>query len=189
MKIKVIKFKSVKSTNDVSIRLIKKDKLVCALVVSKKQTKGRGTMGKKWISQNGNLFFSIFFEMNPKKIKSKQFAILNALVLKKLISKFISKRVDIKWPNDLIFNKKKFCGILQETIIYNQKKFLIIGVGLNTNVTPNNKSFLSTCLKNIIDSKINNDKILKKIKKEYENFIQDTKKFTYLEIKRKYKEI
>ena len=104
-----------------------------------------------------------------------------------MISEFIYKRISIKWPNDLIFKKKKICGILQETIIYNQKKILIIGVGLNTNLSPNNKSFLSTCLQNIIDTKINNDKILRKIKTKYENFLGETKKFTYLSLKRKYR--
>ena len=106
MKIKLIKFKSVKSTNDVAIRLIKKNKLLSAIVTSKKQIKGRGTMGKKWVSQKGNLFFSIFFEIKEKKINFKQYAVLNALVLRKLISEFISKRISIKWPNDLIFKKK-----------------------------------------------------------------------------------
>ena len=187
MKIELIKFKSVKSTNDVAIRLIKKNRFLSAIVTSKKQTKGRGTMGKKWVSQKGNLFFSIFFEIKEKKIDFKQYAVLNALVLRKLISEFISKRISIKWPNDLIYKKKKICGILQETIIYNQKKFLIIGVGLNTNFSPNNKSFLSTCLKNIIDIKINNDKILRKIKKKYEIFLGETKRFTFLRLKRKYK--
>ena len=56
MKIKLIKFKSVKSTNDIAIQLIKKKKTQPTLISSEKQTKGRGTMGKKWISQKGNLF-------------------------------------------------------------------------------------------------------------------------------------
>ena len=51
MKIKLIKFKSVKSTNDIAIQLIKKKKTQPTLISSEKQTKGRGTMGKKWISQ------------------------------------------------------------------------------------------------------------------------------------------
>ena len=56
MKIKVIRFKTVNSTNDIAIKLIKAKKINPALIISKKQTKGRGTMGKKWISLKGNLF-------------------------------------------------------------------------------------------------------------------------------------
>ena len=102
MKIKLIKFKSVKSTNDIAIHLIKKKKTLPTLILSEKQTKGRGTMGKKWISQKGNLFMSIFFEINQKKINFRQFAILNALLLRKLVAKFISRDIKIKWPNDLL---------------------------------------------------------------------------------------
>ena len=80
MKIKLIKFKSVKSTNDIAIKLIKKKKTQPTLISSEKQTKGRGTMGKKWISQKGNLFISIFFEIDQKRINFKQFAILSNIV-------------------------------------------------------------------------------------------------------------
>ena len=113
MKIRLIKFKSVKSTNDIAIKLIKKKRVLPTLISSETQKKGRGTMGKKWISQKGNLFISIFFEIDQKKITYKQFAILNAFLLRKLLSKIISKKIKIKWPNDLFHKKEKISGILQ----------------------------------------------------------------------------
>ena len=185
MKIKLIKFKSVKSTNDIAIKLIRKEKVQPTLIFSETQTKGRGTMGKKWISQKGNLFISIFFEIDQKRINFKQFAILNALLLRKLLSKFISKKIKIKWPNDLLYKKEKISGILQEVITYNQKNYLIVGIGVNTNIVPKNKSFSSTSLKNIIDRKIDNKKILKNIKNNYEKFLIEIKKLSYKKLKKK----
>ena len=185
MKIKLIKFKSVKSTNDIAIKLIRKEKVQPTLIFSETQTKGRGTMGKKWISQKGNLFISIFFEIDQKRINFKQFAILNAFLLRKLLSKFISKKIKIKWPNDLLYKKEKISGILQEVITYNQKNYLIVGIGVNTNIVPKNKSFSSTSLKNIIDRKIDNKKILKNIKNNYEKFLIEIKKFSYKKLKKK----
>ena len=185
MKIKLIKFKSVKSTNDIAIKLIRKEKVHPTLIFSEIQTKGRGTMGKKWISQKGNLFISIFFEIDQKRINFKQFAILNAFLLRKLLSKFISKKIKIKWPNDLLYKKEKISGILQEVITYNQKNYLIVGIGINTNIAPKNKSFSSTSLKNIIDRKIDNKKILKDIKIKYEKFLIEIKKFSYKKLKKK----
>ena len=187
MKIKLIKFKTVKSTNDIAIQLIKKKKTLPTLISSEKQTKGRGTMGKKWISQKGNLFMSIFFEINQKKINFRQFAILNAFLLRKLVVKFISRDIKIKWPNDLLYNKKKICGILQEVISYNQKNYLIVGIGLNTNIAPKNKSFSSTSLKNIINKRIDNRKILQNTKNVYEKFLIEIKKLSFDELKKKYK--
>ena len=185
MKIKLIKFKSTKSTNDIAIKLIKKNKTQPTLISSEKQTKGRGTMGKKWVSQKGNLFISIFFEINQKRINFKQFAILNAFLIRKLVAKFISRDIKIKWPNDLLYNKKKISGILQEVITYNEKHYLIVGIGINTNITPKNKSFSSTSLKNIIDRKIDNKKILKIIKNNYEKFLIEIKKLSYKKLKKK----
>ena len=79
-----------------------------------------------------------------------------------MISKIISKKIKIKWPNDLLFNKLKFCGILQEVIKFDNFDFLIVGIGLNTNIVPSNKRFKSTCLKNISNKKIDNQKNFKK---------------------------
>ena len=144
-------------------------------------------MGKKWVSQKGNLFISIFFRIDQKKINFKQFAILNAFILRKLLSNFISKNIKIKWPNDLMYKKEKISGILQELITHNQKNYLIVGIGINTNITPKNKSFSSTSLKNIIDRKIDNKKILKDIKNEYEKFLTEIKKFSYRKLSQKMK--
>ena len=187
MKIKLKKFKSVKSTNDIAIKLIKKNLSQPNLIISEQQKNGRGRVGKKWISNKGNLFISIFFKIDQKKINFKQYAVLNAFLIKKLISNKISKKIRIKWPNDLLYNKKKFCGILQELIRYNHFDFLIVGIGLNTNVAPQNKDFKSTCLKNILDEKISNKKILKKIIITYEKFLRDRDKLSFLDLKRKYK--
>jgi len=187
MKINLKKFKKVKSTNDIAIKLIKRNISEPTLVLSEKQTKGRGTMGKKWISQKGNLFISIFFKINQMKINFRQFSILNALVLKKTISKSILKKIKIKWPNDLLYKNRKFSGILQEVISYNQQNYLIIGLGINTNMDPQNKSFPSTSLKNIVKKKIDNKKILKNIKKGYEKFLNEVKTNSFSELKKKYR--
>ena len=101
MKLRLIKFKKIKSTNDIAIKLIKKNETKPTLITSLAQTRGRGTMGKKWISQKGNLFLSIFFEINLKKISLKQFTLLNVYVLKKVIKFKINglacNRANVLW--------------------------------------------------------------------------------------------
>ena len=98
-----------------------------------------------------------------------------------------SKKIKIKWPNDLLFNKLKFCGILQEVIKFNNFDYLIVGIGLNTNTVPQNKSFKSTCLKNILNKKIDNQQILKKIVIAYEKFLGEKNKLSFSDLKMKYK--
>ena len=187
MKIRIKKFKKVKSTNDIAITLIKKNVSEPTLIIAERQTHGRGRIGKKWISKKGNLMISLFFRYEKKKINFKQFAILNAFLLKKIFSKTISNKIKIKWPNDLIFNNQKFCGILQEVIQFNNFDYLIVGIGLNTHVVPQNKSFKSTSLKNILNKKINNQKILKLIIIEYKKLIKEKNRLNFFDLKNKFK--
>ena len=185
MKIKLIKFKRLKSTNDEAHRYIKNDELQPSIIISKKQTKGRGTMGKKWVSKEGNLFLSIFFEFNPKRINFKQYAILNAHIIKKILTKYIFKNINIKWPNDLMIENKKICGILQEVINYKKRNFIIIGIGINTLLAPNITSLKTSALKHFSKKKVDNNKILKDIKKTYEKFILDSERYNFSTLKKK----
>ena len=182
MKIKLIKFKKIKSTNDEAHKLIKKNMVKPTLITTEIQTKGRGTMGKRWISVKGNLFLSIFFLINNIKINQKQFALLNAFLIKNVLTKYVFKKINIKWPNDLLIERKKICGILQEVIQYKEKHFLIIGVGINTYSCPKVKNLKTSSLKNFKKKKIDNNEILIDIKKKYEKLISDIGKyrFTYL---------
>ena len=66
MRFKKYKFKSVNSTNDVAIKLIKNGKNT-GIIVSDKQRKGRGRYGNKWISLKGNLFVSLFHQIRKKR--------------------------------------------------------------------------------------------------------------------------
>ena len=184
MKLRTLKFKSVKSTNDIAHILIKKKKIRPTIILSEKQTKGRGTMGKKWISKKGNLFLTIFFDMNKKKVDFKKFAVLNAYLLKSILAKKFSNKIKIKWPNDLFFEEKKICGILQETVINAGKKFLIVGIGINTNFEPKNTSFSSTSLKHITKKNIDNKKLFIMIKKNYEKFLLKACRNSFSELKK-----
>ena len=123
MKLRSLKFKSVKSTNDIALMLIKKDNIKPSIILSECQTKGRGTMGKKWISKKGNLFLSIFFDMSKKKMDFKKFAIINAYLLKSILAKKFSNKIKIKWPNDLLFKKKKFVEFYKRQLLMQENNF------------------------------------------------------------------
>ncbi len=176
MKLKLIKLNSVKSTNDEAIKLIKKNKLSPCLITAKRQTRGRGTMGKKWISEKGNLFISLFFQINSKNIKANKFSVLNPRIIKNILAKYSKNKISIKWPNDLLIKKRKLGGILQEVIEYRDKKFLIIGIGVNTKISPKNKSFNSISLSACSNRIIKNKEILVKIKLAYEKIISNLSK-------------
>ena len=174
MKLKITKYKIVESTNNEAIKLIQKHKHTSGLIVSDTQTKGRGTMGKKWISKKGNIFMTIYFCINNIKIKSNEFSILNPYLVKGVLAKYSAQKIDIKWPNDLMIKNKKISGILQEIIEFKNKKYLIIGIGINSVTSPFSKKFKSTSLSNFSNEIVDNKLIMTQIIKTYENATSKT---------------
>ena len=125
MKFKIFKFTSVTSTNDMAINLIKEEKKEIGYVYANTQTKGRGTYGRKWISDEGNLFGSIFFPLKSNYPPFNEFSIINSVIISDIIKSLCSKQnISFKLPNDVFVNGRKICGILQELITLNQKQFL-----------------------------------------------------------------
>ena len=108
MKLKKFKFKTVNSTNDIAIRLIKKTNNKFGIIVADKQKKGRGQRGNKWVSFKGNLFVSIFFSLEQINMSLKQLTKANIFLIKKTLLQFCKKKISIKPPNDLLIDKKKF---------------------------------------------------------------------------------
>ena len=88
MKLKIFKFKTVNSTNDSAIRIIKTKNIKSGIIIAEKQIKGRGQYGKIWTSYKGNLFISIFFPIDKINLSIKNLTKVNCLLVKKLISYF-----------------------------------------------------------------------------------------------------
>ena len=173
MKLKKFFYKKINSTNDIAVKKIRKG-FRRGLVFAVEQKKGRGQYGKKWISLKGNLFFSIFFKIK-NKITIKEITLSNCKIIKSILSKLFKIKLSIKPPNDLLINKKKVCGILQETIINNDKKFIIIGIGINLIKNPIIKNYPTTNLLEETGLKITRFKLLNVIKKDFE---KNLKKFS-----------
>ena len=106
MKLKKYFFKKVMSTNNIALRLVKSGKSNGA-ILSETQSCGRGQRGNKWISKKGNLFMTIFFEIN-NKLTLKKLTQLNLSIIKRIIYKITKTYVNIKFPNDILINKKKY---------------------------------------------------------------------------------
>ena len=87
MKLKKFKFKIVNSTNDIAIRLIRNTNNKFGIIIADKQKKGRGQRGKKWISNKGNLFVSIFFSLEKINMSIQQLTKANSYLIKKILIK------------------------------------------------------------------------------------------------------
>ncbi len=166
MKLKKYLYKKVESTNNVALRLIKQGNQR-GIILTDQQTKGKGQRKNKWISIKGNLFLSVFFEIS-KKISLSKILNLNLKIIKKIIYKKINTLILIKKPNDILINKKKVCGILQETIFMQNRKYLIVGIGINVSSSPKINNYQTTFLNNYTNKKLKRLELFKEIKLLYE---------------------
>ena len=168
MKFRIFRFKKVQSTNNTAIRIIKNSNINYGMIIADTQKRGRGQYGKKWISYNGNLFVSFFYKLENMKVSIRQITKINCLLVKKLISIYYKKQITFKKPNDLLINKKKICGILQEKISKLNNRYLIVGIGVNLMKSPNLKDYPTTNFFELLNKKISKKKIEKEIKKIFE---------------------
>ena len=179
MKIQVVKYNRVDSTNNVAIRRIRKGKIKPTLIIANSQKKGRGQYGRKWISYKGNLFVSFFYILENLNLSLSKLTKINCLLVKKLISIYYKKKIIYKKPNDLLIYKKKICGILQETVDKFDRKYLIVGIGINLNKSPIIKDYPTTDLYKLLKKKISKKDVEIKLKnifqKELSRFYNSNK--------------
>ena len=130
-------YKSVESTQTLALGLAERQlaNLHGTVIVSEDQRKGRGRMGRKWISQYGGIYLSIILQPKIKITQSGILPLLSALCVSHVIKKMTKLNPKIKWPNDVVINGKKVCGILLDISTEADKiNFVVIGIGVNVNI-------------------------------------------------------
>mgnify|MGYP001259738865 CR=1 FL=1 len=170
--LKYFKYKCVNSTNHTAINIIKQKNIKSGLVIAEKQKKGKGQRGKKWISHKGNLFVTIFFSLENIDLTIKELTKLNVNLVMKLISCYYRKNIKLKLPNDILVNRRKICGILQEKVQKKGINYLIVGIGLNLIKSPNIKENPTTSLYELTKKKLNTKKVSEQLMLIYNNFFK-----------------
>ncbi len=104
------------------------------LVVAKRQTAGRGRLGRNWSSPEGNAYFTLIVKPDIAIEQISQITVVAALALSQSLAAMTELDIKIKWPNDIVVSSRKLCGILAETkIMDNDLKYVIVGIGVNVN--------------------------------------------------------
>lgn len=136
---RIIKLNAIDSTNSYLRRLSNEEYLEdYTIVTAEYQTQGKGQMGTVWSSESSrNLIFSVFKDTTKFQLEHPfLISMVTSLAVIKALQSFSISRLSIKWPNDILSEDKKICGILIENVIKQQSLGnTIIGVGLNVNQT------------------------------------------------------
>jgi len=125
-----------------------------AVIIADEQTRGRGRLGNKWVSNKGNLFCSIVMKVDIPINEYYVFNIISAVSIKSAIESFGIRNIQFKWPNDIYYKNKKLGGIILESYNSDKKnKYVIIGLGVNFSSSPNFDKYQTTHLKKFVEIK------------------------------------
>jgi BirA family biotin operon repressor/biotin-[acetyl-CoA-carboxylase] ligase len=171
--LQIIKLNAIDSTNDY-LKQLSREKVLddFTIVITDEQTKGKGQMGSKWVSEVGkNLTFSVLVKnVNVKTEQLFDWNIAVALAVLETLEKYKVPNISIKWPNDIMADSKKVGGILIENTIKNEGGFdSVVGIGLNLNQTNFDDLPKATSLKNVTNKDYDVLEFAKNITKNIQN--------------------
>ncbi len=162
-------FESTSSTNEVAYGLAEKGEPEGTVVLSERQTKGRGRMGRKWISPKGGIYMSLVLRPDVGADEIPALTIIAAIAVARAVRVMSGIEPGVKWPNDLYVKGKKLCGILTEIKAQpDMVDFLILGIGINVNTSENDLPDGATSLKVEYGKHINRAEFVKIILEEFE---------------------
>ncbi len=130
---RIIHYISVASTTEIAKKLALERAEEGTVVIADEQTLGRGRLGRIWLSPKGSLALSII--LHPSLEQLPQLIMMTSLAVVRVISHLTGLKAVIKWPNDVLINSKKVCGVLIENEVEDDRvEFAVVGIGINVNV-------------------------------------------------------
>lgn len=173
---------SVPSTNDWAKKLAAMGAAEGTVAVAETQTAGRGRLEREWISPKGGLYFSVIVRPEFDATEAAKLVFVAGLAVADALREECCLKIETKWPNDVLVNGRKICGILAEMNTTNQKvNYAVIGVGINANfdirrVFPPSLKPVTTSIENQVGSRIKLDNlfraVMSKLEKTYSLFEQ-----------------
>ena len=135
----VLYFDTIASTNTKAQELAEKGYPSGTLVVADKQESGKGRRGRSWVSPSGTgIFMTLMIKPDINPNNASMLTLVAALAVAKAITSVTGEKAMIKWPNDIVVNGKKVCGILTEmNAQFDYINHIVVGIGINVH----NESF------------------------------------------------
>ena len=152
--------KNVASTNEWAKKLASQGAPEGTVVVAETQTHGRGRLCREWIAPPGGLWFSLILSPKNRPAQVPQLTFVAGLAVAETLREQYGLRTETKWPNDVLVNGRKICGILGETSTVGKEiNVVILGIGINANfaaerVLPESLRAGATSLESELDRKI-----------------------------------
>jgi len=165
----VYSFTTAESTNELAYKFAEEGKPDGTVVLAEKQTKGKGRMGRKWVSPEGGIYLSLILRPELPPNQTPKITLLAAIGVARALRSHCNIAGLIKWPNDILVGSKKICGILTELKAeQDTTQFLIIGIGVNVNIDKKDLPQGSTSVSNELGETVSKVKLAQNILRELE---------------------
>ena len=128
----IIRLSSTGSTNEVARKLASTGEGEGTVVKAGTQSAGRGRRSREWFSPEGGLWFSVILRPKFPAGRIPMLTLLAGVAVANAVRTFTGLEAGVCWPNDILVNGKKVCGILCEAGGYEKNKFVILGIGINS---------------------------------------------------------
>lgn len=130
-------FGETNSTNDIVEKLARDGVSEGIAVFAESQTKGRGRLGRRWVSPPGcGLWFSVLLRPDLRPQAATQLTVISAVAVARAIERQTGLKPEIKWPNDIVFGSRKCAGILIELgAELDHIRHVVLGIGIDVNVS------------------------------------------------------
>jgi len=154
-------FREISSTMDEATILARQGCPDFTVVVAEKQTMGRGRMDRVWLSARGGLYFTVIVRPDIPVALAGLVNLAAAVEMADLLRTSYNVQAGLKWPNDILVNEEKICGILSQMETEDDRiDHLRIGVGLNVNNSPEKKELSAVSLKTLLGRNLQRREIL-----------------------------
>lgn len=176
---KVYSYEKTDSTMDIAQRLAGSPDSEGICIFAEEQTKGRGRLGRSWQSpKSKGIYLSVILKPDISPDEAPKITLLAAVAVANAIRQACSLTSLIKWPNDVLIDNLKVCGILTEmSAEVDRTKYIVVGIGLNANIKKSDLPRGATSLSNEFGSKISRvqiaKEILRQIDKLYSSFKEE----------------
>ena len=164
---KIHHFREIGSTMNVARELARKGVEEGTIIVAESQIHGRGRLGREWLSPEGGIYFTITLRPKISPIYAPRINLMASVAIATTIRKLFRLKAVLKWPNDVLIEGRKVCGILAEMdtemdII----NFINLGIGINANPSVSQFEETATSLKKELEREISRKEILSSVLKE-----------------------
>ena len=164
------------STNTDAAQLAKEGAPHGTIVVAEEQTDGRGRRGRCWQAPaDSNIYFSMVLRPGVATDRASMLTLVMAMSVVRAVREQCGLKAEIKWPNDIVVNKKKVCGILTEMTLEGRSiEYVIVGVGINVNQQEFPEAIRGTAssLFNESGTTVSREKLLQKVMEFFEAYFE-----------------